>query len=383
MSASLADLDATKWLKAEFLLVSNPDGTLHRYARVGDSLIPLEPTRNPEYAAPVDKLETAAADAAYLAQTLLELGNPPEMVMLQEPNEDEITINTDSRLVDEFLLDPATIVFLDDVANEYGVEDPAFFGAMVASIIYRELQDPRGFGLPVAAFPRHQHYWDAAKRLGQSPFFLTEQIVRIFDRDFDLEGRFDGDPSLGIGALSREAGKNIQSDAERLGMTMYFPALGFDRPTNLDHMPFSPGEHFVTQRFFVGSLDPDMRVLRAIPPSNEKQGVWRVEIPRFEHGPSASLREQYEPTLGIIAAEVTIAMRTPEYQELQSDEQRIAYIIGYHANRSRVPGKDIYDLSNLADESRKQTRNEIRWAEEFEGLMNEIRTEIQNDAQYE
>ena len=46
-------------------------------------MIPLEPTRNPEYAAPVDPLETALADAAYLAQTLLEMGNPPEMVMEQ------------------------------------------------------------------------------------------------------------------------------------------------------------------------------------------------------------------------------------------------------------------------------------------------------------
>jgi len=46
-------------------------------------LIPLEPTRNPEYAAPVDPLETALADAAYLIQTLSELGNPPEMVMRQ------------------------------------------------------------------------------------------------------------------------------------------------------------------------------------------------------------------------------------------------------------------------------------------------------------
>lgn len=101
-AASLADLDATKWMKAEFLLVSNQDGTLHRYARVNGELIPLEPTRNPEYAAPVDPLETALADAAYLIQTLSELGNPPERVMLQEPNEDEITINTDSRLVDEF-----------------------------------------------------------------------------------------------------------------------------------------------------------------------------------------------------------------------------------------------------------------------------------------
>ncbi|MCY4061385.1 MAG: hypothetical protein OXG53_03340 [Chloroflexi bacterium] len=82
-AASLADLDATKWLKGDFLLVSNPDGTLHRYARVGETLIPLEPTRNPEYAAPVDKLETALADAAYLIQTLSELGNPPEMVMRQ------------------------------------------------------------------------------------------------------------------------------------------------------------------------------------------------------------------------------------------------------------------------------------------------------------
>ena len=80
----MVDLGAANWLKAEFLLVSNQDGTLHRYARVGETMIPLEPTRNPEYAAPVNPLETAAADAAYLAQTLLEMGNPPEMVMRQE-----------------------------------------------------------------------------------------------------------------------------------------------------------------------------------------------------------------------------------------------------------------------------------------------------------
>ena len=60
MSAYPADLDAAAWLDAEFLLVSNQDGTLHRYARVGEEMIPLEPTRNPEYAAPVDLLETAA-----------------------------------------------------------------------------------------------------------------------------------------------------------------------------------------------------------------------------------------------------------------------------------------------------------------------------------
>ena len=373
-------MEAAAWLKAEFLLVVNRDGTLHRYARVGDTLIPLEPTRNPEYAAPVDPLETALADAAYLIQTLSEIGNPPEMVMLEEPNEDEITINMDSRLVDEFLLNPATIVFLDDVANEYGVEDSSFFGAMVATIIYRELQDPRGFGLPNADNPRYQHNWDLAKRLGQSPFHVTEQFVRAFDRDFNLEGRLDGDSSLGIGALSREAGKNIQSDAEEQGMTLYFPALGFDRPTTLDHMPFSPGEHFVTQSFFVGSLDPDMRVLRAIPPSNEKEGVWRVEIPRFEHGPPASLREQYEPTIGMLAAEVAIAMETPQYKLLGTDVERTAYIIGYHANRSRVPGPRLYDLSDLDEDSRKQTRTEIRWAREFEGLMDDRRAQNQADS---
>ena len=44
-------------MKAEFLLVSNQDGTLHRYARVGEAMIPLEPTRNPEYAAPGNPME--------------------------------------------------------------------------------------------------------------------------------------------------------------------------------------------------------------------------------------------------------------------------------------------------------------------------------------
>ncbi len=82
-AASLADIDAADWLKAEILLVANPDGTLHRYARIGEALIPLEPTRNPEYVAPADPLETAAADLAYLFQTWSEIGNPAEMVMRQ------------------------------------------------------------------------------------------------------------------------------------------------------------------------------------------------------------------------------------------------------------------------------------------------------------
>ena len=82
-AASLADLDAAAWLDAEYMFVVNQDGTQHRYARVGDEMIPLEPTRNPDYAAPVDPLETAAADLALWMQSLSELGNPPEMVMRQ------------------------------------------------------------------------------------------------------------------------------------------------------------------------------------------------------------------------------------------------------------------------------------------------------------
>ena len=71
-------LDSVKFplARAQLLIVTNPDGTLHRYARVGE-MIPVEPTRNPEYAPPVDPTQTALADAAYLAQTLLELGDPP------------------------------------------------------------------------------------------------------------------------------------------------------------------------------------------------------------------------------------------------------------------------------------------------------------------
>jgi len=50
------------WLEAEILLVTNPDSTQHRYARVvGEELIALEPTRNPDCVAEADPLETALA----------------------------------------------------------------------------------------------------------------------------------------------------------------------------------------------------------------------------------------------------------------------------------------------------------------------------------
>ena len=52
----------------------NSDGRQHHYERVNGVMIARKPIHNPEYVAPVDPLETAAADAAYLAQTLLERG---------------------------------------------------------------------------------------------------------------------------------------------------------------------------------------------------------------------------------------------------------------------------------------------------------------------
>ena len=81
--ASLADLDAAAWLDAELMYIVNPDGTLHRYALEGDEMVALEPLHNPDYVAAADPVETAAADLAYLLQSLREIGNPPEMVMRQ------------------------------------------------------------------------------------------------------------------------------------------------------------------------------------------------------------------------------------------------------------------------------------------------------------
>jgi len=65
------------------MIVVNQDGTQHHYARVGGEMMPLAPIHNPAYVAESDPMETLAADAAYLAQTLLEMGNPPERVMEQ------------------------------------------------------------------------------------------------------------------------------------------------------------------------------------------------------------------------------------------------------------------------------------------------------------
>ncbi len=96
--ASLADLSAAAWLDAELMIVVNPDGTLHRYALEGDEMVALEPVHNPDYVAPADPVETLAADVAYWAQTLRELGNPPEMVMRQGEEQVVIDAGGDTRI---------------------------------------------------------------------------------------------------------------------------------------------------------------------------------------------------------------------------------------------------------------------------------------------
>lgn len=85
------------------------------------------------------------------------------------------------------------------------------------------------------------------------------------------------------------------------------------------------------------------------------------------------MRERHEPTLGYIAAEVAIAMQSTEYQELQTEDERIAYLIAYHANRSAIPSDTLYTPEKFTDE----TRREIRWAEDFQGLLDDVRAEAQ------
>ena len=380
--ASLADFSTAAWLNAEYMLVVNPDGTQHRYALEGDEMVALEPVHNPDYVAPADPVETLAADLTYLMQTWGEIGNPPERVMLQEPNEDEITINTDSRLVDEFFLNPATIVFLEDVANEYEVDDPLLHNAMVYTIIYRELQDPLGFGLPNADNPAYQSNWDFVKS------FLSG-IPRILQRPI---GKFDEDPSLGIGAISRLALFRIERDAREQGIDIYAPLLGYDIPATLSEVPFSEGVHERTaisaRTLHYVNIEYNNRKYptRVIPPSNEEVGAWRIELAEFTETDKeelfsgrvgGSIQQLYEPTLGIIAAEVALAMQESNYLELTTDEERIAYLIGYHANRSAEPPEKLYN----PQEFRSDTHREIGWAEIFEELVDEHRREIKRRTQ--
>ena len=325
-------------------------------------------------------METAAADAAYLIQTLSELGNPPEMVMLQESIEDEITINMDSRLVNEFLLDPAAIVFLDEVADEYGVEDSSFYGAMVNTIIYRELSARGSLENAAQAYPAHQSNFDWFKGAVNRFSGIINPIVSAID----------GDPSFGIGAINREALARIEQDAQRLDMSIYAPLLGYDIPATLDDVPFSKGIHertavsAQTLHFVNIELNHQYYPTTVIPPSNEKRGAWRMQLAEFSGPEGGAIQQLYEPTLGLIAAEVAIAMRSTQYQNIkveakgenmeEVEERRIAFLIANHANRSAIPAKKIYNPANFTSE----TEEEIRWAADFEELMNARRTQIQN-----
>ncbi len=372
--ASLADLSAVAWLDAEYFVVVNPDGTLHFHKRVGDTLVALEPVHDPDIVAPADPVETAAAELAYLFQTWSEIGNPAEMVMRQgEATEEEYSINLDSRLVKDFFFDPAAIVFLEDVANEYEVEDPLLHNAMVYTIIYRELS-ARG-SLENADHPAYQSNFDWFK--GAVNFFsgIINPIVSAID----------GDPSFGIGAINREALARIEQDAQRLGMSIYAPLLGFDIPATLGDVPFSKGIHERTaesaQTLHFVNIERNHQYYSTtvIPPRNEEHGAWRMQLAEFSGPEGGAIQQLYEPTLGLIAAEVAIAMQLPEYTKLKTEEERIAFVIAYHANRSAKPREVLYDPNEFSDDTRK----EIRWAEDFEALIDEVRTEIQGDTQVE
>ena len=103
--ASPADLSAATWLDAEYMLIVNPDGKVHRHQKIDGEIIELEPLNFPEFVAPVDLVETLVHSIAYGIQTAREIGNPAEAVFAQgEAVEDGITIETDSRLVRDFLL---------------------------------------------------------------------------------------------------------------------------------------------------------------------------------------------------------------------------------------------------------------------------------------
>ena len=81
--ASPADLSAAAWLDAEYMIIVNPDGTVHRHQKIDGEIVELEPIHNPDFVAPFDPVETAVDSIAYWIQTLREIGNPAEMVMRQ------------------------------------------------------------------------------------------------------------------------------------------------------------------------------------------------------------------------------------------------------------------------------------------------------------
>ncbi len=362
--ASNADLSAAIDLGVMFLVLVTPAGLQYHYRRYGDEMKLVEVIHNSDYVALSSAEEDEESRAAYEAQLLAEAGNPAEWVMRQYVKDEVISVNTDSRLVREFFLDPATIVFLEDVANEYEVEDPSLHNATVLTIIYRELRGR--FGLANADNPDYQHRWDWVKSMGNLlPYIFSFEI-----------GKFDGDPSLGIGALSRRAALNIERDAAELNMNIYAPLLGFDTVTPFDEISIPQ----TTERIKVKQQSQEYPIeFTLFSPTNEEYGAWRMGLYEFGILNSGRLQETYESTLGYIAAEVAIAMTLPEYQKLGTEGERIAFLIGNHANRSAKPGAHLYDPKEFS----ATTMEEIRWVEDFQGLIHDVRNEIQVGAQVE
>jgi len=356
--ASEADLRTAFVAGAEMLLVLTPRGYEYVYIRGEGRMVLVREGEGNYEAAPSTAEEYVELEGRSWRQAQADRRNPPEYFMFQD------VINIDSRLVSEFFLDPATVIFLEDVANEYGVEDSSLYSALVFTIIYRELQAPGS--LENADNPVYQHNWDQFKALANLPSYILGQL------NLPPIPVIDGDPSLGIGALNRKAIANIEEDSEQLGMNMYLPMLGYDMPATLDHIPFSQGDH--TIEMFAGSeITPRKLSVKVIPPTNEEYGAWRIELPRFASQSLQGLQERYEPTLGYIAAEVAIAMQSPKYQELHTEEERIAFTIGYHANRSAKPAKNLYDPT----EFQEATYTEIRWVKGFQGLIHHVKNQIQ------
>ena len=109
--ASPADLNAADFLDAEYMLVVNPDGKVHRHQKIDGEIVELEPLHFPEFVAPVDPVETVLHSIAYWIQTASEFGNPPEAVF--EEGESDPGIHEQSFHPDAAPIDPKYVRYAE------------------------------------------------------------------------------------------------------------------------------------------------------------------------------------------------------------------------------------------------------------------------------
>ena len=114
--ASWADLSSATWLDAEWLLVVNPDGKVHRHQKIDGGLVELEPWNFPEFVAPVNPVETVLHSIAYWIQTAREIGNPAEAVFRQE--ERDPGIHEQSFQTEAAPIDPDYVRYAEPAAPE-------------------------------------------------------------------------------------------------------------------------------------------------------------------------------------------------------------------------------------------------------------------------